>query len=109
MSKMRTLVAVGSAVLASSLGVVAPAAADSGHWIYISDAGRARFDGSFLENCDIKVDGRQVRTHLKSYTGAIYYSGWAPSQGCNREGHPSSIVEFRVCAEGIGCSGWHRR
>lgn len=100
------LVAVST--LVALAGGVSAASADSCHWIYVT-GGKAMFSGSFITVCDTAVDGNQVRAHLMSNTGVVYYTGWAPSQGCTQEGHPSSITQFRVCAENHGCSAWHNR
>jgi len=104
---------VAAAVALAVVGAGVPAQAHSGHYIYVYgggyERGKAKFDGGWLTVCDTRVDGKRVRAHLKSYTGNIYYSGWAPSQACTTEGHPTSIVQFRVCAESYGCSSWHNR
>jgi len=99
---------VAAAAALAMAGGALPAQAHSGHWIYVT-GGQAKFDGTWLTVCDTAVDGNRVRAHLRSNTGNIYYSGWAPSQSCNTEGHPTSIVQFRVCAENHGCSAWHDR
>lgn len=104
---VRSLV-VGAGAAVAVLGMVPTASADSGHYIYVS-GGRAKFDGTFITVCDTAVDGNRVRAQLKSNTSQIYYTGWAPSQGCISEGHPTSILQFRVCAENVGCSAWHDR
>lgn len=103
---VRSLFVAVTALVALAGGV--SASADSGHWIYVT-GGKAKFDGSFITVCDTAVDGNRVRAHLQSNTGNVYYTGWAPSQGCTQEGHPSSITHFRVCAENVGCSAWHNR
>jgi hypothetical protein len=51
--------------------------------------------------CDGDVDGHRVRMRM-SIGGQIYFSGWAPSQNCNTEGHPT-ISGYRVCVENEGC------
>ena len=102
----------GAAALAAgvTLAIANPtsASADSGHWIYVT-GGKAMFSGSNITVCDTAVDGNRVRAQLMSNTSTIYFTGWAPSQGCITEGHPTSIVQFRVCTENIGCSAWHNR
>lgn len=107
-----TIAAKGVAVVAASAALAfantTPASAHGGHWIYVT-GGKAMFSGSWIDVCDTAVDGNRVRAHLMSNTGTIYFTGWAPSQGCTSEGHPTSITQYRVCAENIGCSSWHNR
>ncbi len=106
-------VAKGAAVAAAALTVVVgnpmAASAQTG-WIYVT-GGQARWNSiDRLEYCDTRVDGNRVRVQLSAYVGGtVYFSGWAPSQGCNTEGHPTSIQVFRVCAENVGCSAWYHR
>ena len=115
MNRMVTRLIVVTPAALAAFGGATPAQADDGHYIYVyggnEERGRAKFfDGStLLRVCDWNLDGNRVRAHLRSYTGTIYYSGWAPSQGCHDEGHSSSIVAYRVCAENYGCSAWHNR
>jgi hypothetical protein len=90
-------VAKGAAVAAAALTVVVgnpmAASAQTG-WIYVT-GGQARWNSiDRLEYCDTRVDGNRVRVQ---------------SQGCNTEGHPTSIQVFRVCAENVGCSAWYHR
>jgi hypothetical protein len=106
-------VAKGAAVVAASTAIAlfnAPASTAQTGWIYVH-GGQARWDSlDRLEYCDTLVDGNRVRVQLRAYAGGtVYYSGWAPSQGCNTEGHPTSITQFRVCAENNGCSAWYNR
>ncbi|CAA9240884.1 MAG: hypothetical protein AVDCRST_MAG41-1404 [uncultured Corynebacteriales bacterium] len=104
---LRSLV-VGAGVAVAALGVVPSVSADSGHYIYVT-GGKAKFDGSWITVCDTAVDGNRVRAHLYRNDGQVFYTGWAPSQSCTTEGHPTSILRFRVCAENNGCSAWHDR
>ncbi|HEY0640247.1 MAG TPA: hypothetical protein VGD67_21670 [Pseudonocardiaceae bacterium] len=113
MKLMRTLLAC-AAVGVAVMGSASPAQAHSGHWISVYNGsgiviGQAMFEGSFITVCDRRVDGNSVRAHLLRNDGQVFYTGWAPSQSCTREGHPSSILQFRVCAENNGCSAWHNR
>lgn len=106
-------VAKGAAVAAASAVLVlsnTPVASAQTGWIYVH-GGKARWDAiDRLEYCDTLVDGNRVRVQLRQYAGAtVYYSGWAPSQGCHLEGHPTWISQFRVCAENHGCSSWYNR
>jgi hypothetical protein len=106
-------VAKGVAIVAASAALAlsnTPVASAQTGWIYVT-GGQARWNSlDRLEYCDTKVDGNRVRVQLRQYAGAtVYYSGWAPSQGCNTEGHPTYISQFRVCAENVGCSAWYNR
>jgi hypothetical protein len=103
----------GAAVAAASVVLAfsnAPASSAETGWIYVQ-GGKARWDSlNRLQYCDTAVDGNRVRVQLTAYIGGtVYFSGWAPSQSCNTEGHPTSIQYFRVCAENIGCSAWYHR
>ena len=109
----RSLV-VGAAVATFAIGLIPTASAHSGHRIYVRNSagtaiGSAEFNGSFITVCDLRVDGNSVRAHLLRNDSQIFYTGWAPSQSCTREGHPTSIIQFRVCAENNGSSAWHDR
>jgi hypothetical protein len=53
--------------------------------------------------CDGQVDGNRVRMRL-NFPNGIFFSGWAPSQGCNQEGGTQTILGYRVCVENEGCT-----
>lgn len=99
------------ALAVSTVGLVAvPSPAQAQVCSSHSGGGSACVDGMWITTCDNQVDGHRVRSHIRfSSGGTVYYTGWAPSQGCYREGHLSRIYEFRVCIEEEGCTAWKRQ
>jgi hypothetical protein len=64
-------------------------------------------DNNWMHVCDRQVDGHRVRLHYRvAWNQPIYYSGWAPSGGCHDQGDYFYILQFQVCVEAEGCSGW---
>ena len=65
---------------------------------------------SHLSGCDREADGHGVRAHWRTAGGNIGVTGWDPDGAggplCGHGDPPSTMVEYRVCENDVGCSDW---
>jgi hypothetical protein len=99
------------ALVCATAMVAAVTVADAHTWspcvYHPSDPSYGCVDHNWMHVCDRDVDGHRVRLHyIVDWSQPVYYSGWAPSQGCHDQGDYYNIIQFRVCVEAEGCSAW---
>jgi hypothetical protein len=57
----------------------------------------------------MESDGNGVRSHWRDIAFNVTVGDWDPDGAggyCRIEVLPSSAVEYRVCENNVGCSGW---
>jgi len=113
MSKARLIalaaLASGAAVVAGSLPAQAHDSCDAVHGLDVACVYDAHVH---IRACDGETDGHQVRAHWRNASGDISAGTFdqnGSDPGCAINVLPSSAVDFRVCEEVAGCSGWKPR
>lgn len=110
MCKLRILCLVSVLGALSAIGVASPAQAhDTCAATHGSDYACVTNSHSIIWACDGESDGHGVKAHSRDATFNIDAYNWdlnGADPGCSQDPMPTSEIEFRICENEVGCSGW---
>jgi hypothetical protein len=107
--KFRILCLLGVVSAMSAIAATPAPAHDHCGAVHGNDYACVTDNHTRLHTCDMESDGNGVRSHWRDFALNVTVGNWDPDGAggyCRIEVLPSSAVEFRVCENNVGCSGW---